>query len=115
MRGSSAVADSMFLLSSILQYGPVFESPVVEVKRHAPAATPHAAVLLDQPIKIRPGSFVQRLGVEAIHEMLENRMSLRLAPTPRSPVDKAAAHGYGSSTSSPFFIFPKRVESPKAK
>jgi hypothetical protein len=66
----------MFLLSSILQYGPVFESPVVEVKRHAPAATPHAAVLLDQPIKIRPGSFVQRLGVEAIHEMLENRMSL---------------------------------------
>jgi len=72
---SAAVADSMFLLSSILQYSPVFESPVVEVKRHAPAATPHAVVLLDQPTKILPGNFVQRLGVEAIHETLENRMS----------------------------------------
>jgi hypothetical protein len=72
---SSAVLNSPFLLRSILRRSPVGEPSLAEVKGHAPAATPYAVVLLDQPGKIRPGSFVQRLDVEASHETLENRRS----------------------------------------
>ena len=60
---SPAFLDSPFLLSSILQRGPVSESSL-EVKGHAPAATPYAVVFLDESSKIRPRRFVQRLGGE---------------------------------------------------
>lgn len=62
------VPDSPFLLRTILQHGPVSES-ALEVKGHTPAATPYAVVLVDQPSKVRPRGFVQRLGVEACQNL----------------------------------------------